>query len=60
MKIDECECVKIKRDAQERIYAETKDMTPEQLVACYNRIWDAMRRQQAELRAKGKFACSRN
>jgi hypothetical protein len=58
MKIDECECVKIKRDAQERIYAETKDMTPDQLVTYYNQIGEALRKHQAALRAKGKTKAS--
>ncbi len=58
MKIEEYDCVKIKRDAQERIYAETKDMTPDQLVAYYNRLGDALRPLQAELRAKAKGEAS--
>ena len=53
MKIEEYDCVKIKRDAQERIYAETKDMTPEQLVAYYNQIGDAVRKRQPAPPAKG-------
>jgi len=58
MKIEEYDCVKIKRDAQARIYAETKDMTPEQLVAYYKRIGKALRQEQAELRAKTKDGAS--
>jgi hypothetical protein len=54
MKIEEYDCVKIKRRAQERINAETQDMTPEQLVAYYNRIGDVMRKRQTEPPAKGK------
>jgi hypothetical protein len=54
MKIEEYDCVKIKRDAQERIYAETKDMTPEQLVAYYNQIGDVVRKRQTKPPAKGK------
>ena len=53
MKIEEYECVKIKRRAQERINAETKDMTPDQLVAYYNQIGDVMRKRQAEPPTKG-------
>ena len=49
MKIEEYECVKIKRRAQARIYAQTKDLTPEELVAHYQRLGTAARRQQAEL-----------
>ncbi len=58
MKIEEYDCMKIKRDAQERIYAETKDMTPEQLAAYYNQIGETTRKRQAELRAKGKITAS--
>jgi hypothetical protein len=53
MKIEEYDCVKIKRRAQERIYAETKEMTPDQLVAYYNQIGDATRKRQTEPPAKG-------
>jgi hypothetical protein len=58
MKIEEYECVKIKRHAQERIYAETKDMTPDQLVAYYHQIGETLRKRQADLRAKGKISIS--
>jgi hypothetical protein len=58
MKIEEYECVKIKRQAQERIYAETRDMTPEQLVAYYSQIGEAMRKRQADLRARGNMSAS--
>jgi hypothetical protein len=54
MKIEEYECVKIKRRAQERIYEKTREMTPEQLVAYYNRIGQTMLQQQAELRSQSK------
>ena len=54
MKIEEYECVKIKRRAQARIYEQTKDLTPEELVAHYQRIGAAARRQQAELRARSQ------
>ena len=50
MKLEENECVKIKRRAQTRIYEETKDLTPEALVAHY-RSTAAARQRQAELRA---------
>ena len=56
--IEEYDCVKIKRQAQERIHAETKDMTPEQLVAYYHRIGEGLRQEQAELRAKAKNKAS--
>jgi hypothetical protein len=58
MKIEEYDCVKIKRDAQERIYAKTKDMTPDQLVAYYNQIGDAVRKRQTEPPTKGKTKAS--
>ena len=54
MKIEEYECVKIKRRAQARIYEQTKDLTPEELVAHYQRLGAAARRQQAELRARSQ------
>jgi len=48
MAIEEYDCVKIKRRAQVRINAETQDMTPEQLVAYYNRIGDVVRNRQMD------------
>ena len=51
MKLEEYNCVKIKRRAQTRIYEETKNLTPEALVEHYQRIATAARQQQAELRA---------
>ena len=51
MKLEEYGCVKIKRRAQTRIYEETKDLTPEALVAPYQGIAAAARQRQAELRA---------
>ena len=54
MKIEEYECVKIKRRAQARIYAQTKDLTPGELVAHYLGIGTAARRPQAELRARSQ------
>ena len=54
MKIEEYKCVKIKRRAQARIYEQTKDLTPEELVAHYQRLGAAARRQQAELRARSQ------
>ncbi len=52
MKIEEYECVKIKRRARERIHAETQGMTPEQLMTYYNKIGDVMRKRQTEPSAK--------
>jgi len=49
MKIEEYECVKMKRDAQARIYAETKDMTPEQLVAYYSRIGETIKESNSDV-----------
>jgi len=54
MKIDEYDCVKIKRNAQVRISAETKDMTPEQLMAYYNQIGEGLRQQKAHLQSAAK------
>jgi len=52
MKIEEYECVKIKRRAQERIYEETRDLTPEELLAYYDRSFEQLRALQAKLRAQ--------
>ena len=54
MKLEEYECVKAKRRAQVRIYEQTKDLTPEQLVAHYQRLGDAARKRQTELRARAR------
>ena len=54
MKLEEYECVKTKRRAQARIYEQTKDLTPEQLVAHYQRLGDTARQRQAELRARAQ------
>jgi hypothetical protein len=51
MKIEEYDCVKTKRRAQARIYAQTKDLTPDELVAYYRRISEGARKRQTELRA---------
>ena len=53
MKIEDYDCIKIKRQGQERSYGETKDMSPEQHLAYYHRIEDTLRHRQEELRAKG-------
>ena len=52
MKLEEYECVKTKRRAQTRIYEQTKDLTPEQMVAHYQRLGETARQRQAELRAR--------
>ena len=52
MKIEEYECVKIKRRAQERIYQETKDMTTDGLLKYYNRSFEQLRLLQTNLRAQ--------
>jgi len=54
MKFEEYECVKTKRRAQARIYEQTKDLTPEQLVAHYQRLGETARQRQAELRARAQ------
>jgi len=51
MKLEEYECVKTKRRAQARIHEQTKDFTPEQMVAHYLLIAEEARARQAELRA---------
>lgn len=56
MKLEEYECVKTKRRAQARIYEQTKDLTPEELVAHYQRLGEAARQRQAELRARAESA----
>jgi len=52
MKIEEYPCVKIKRQAQERIHAETKEMTPEQRLTYHQRSFARLQARQAELRAR--------
>ena len=54
MKLEEYECVKTKRRAQVRIHEQTKDLTPEQLVAHYQRLGDAARKRQTELRTRAR------
>ena len=49
MKLEEYDCVKIKRRAQTRIHEETKNLTPEALVEHYQRIATTARQRQAEL-----------
>ncbi len=58
MKIEEYECVKIKRCAQERIYQETKDLPPEELLKYYNRSFEQLRALQEKLRAQKPFTPS--
>jgi hypothetical protein len=52
MKIEEYPCVKIKRQSQERIYEETKEMTPEQRLTYHQRSFSRLQARQAELRAR--------
>jgi hypothetical protein len=42
----------MKRQAQQRIYEDTRHMTALEKVAFYNRIGDAARQRQTELRAR--------
>ena len=58
MKIEEYECVKIKRRAQERIYQETKNLTTEELLAYHNRSFEQLRALQAKLRTQKPAAPS--
>ena len=51
MKLEEYECVRTKRRAQVRIHEQTKDLTPEELVAHYARLAGPALQRQAELRA---------
>lgn len=51
MKNKAFDCVAMKRQAQVRIYEETRHMTAEEKIAFYHRIGEAARRRQAELRA---------
>ena len=55
MKIEEYPCVKIKRQAQERMYEETKEMTPEQRLAYHQRSFASLQARQAELRARSRL-----
>ncbi len=52
MKNKTFDCVEMKRQAQERIYEQTREMTAEEKLAYYHRIGDAARQRQNELRAK--------
>ncbi len=52
MKIEEYTCVKIKRQAQARIYEETKEMTPEQRLTYHQRSFARLQERQTELRAR--------
>ncbi len=56
MKNKSFDCVEMKRRAQERIYEETRHLTAEKKIAYYNRIGEAARKRQAELRAKLNLA----
>lgn len=52
MKNKTFDCVEMKRQAQERIYEDTRDMTAGEKVAFYNRIGEVASQRKAELRAK--------
>ena len=54
MKLEEYECVKTKRRAQARICEQTKDLTPEELVAHYQRLSESALQRQMELRARAR------
>lgn len=56
MKLEECEGVKTKRRAQARIYEQTKDLTPEQLVAHDQRLGEPAPQRHAELRSRAQTA----
>lgn len=46
------DCVEMKRQTQERIYEDTRQMTAVEKAAFYNRIGAVARQRQAELRAR--------
>jgi hypothetical protein len=52
MKNKNFDCIEMKRQAQERIYEETKLLTDEEKMAYYNRIGISARKRQAELRVR--------
>jgi hypothetical protein len=54
MKIEEYDCIKIKRLAQERIHAETQGMNADQLVAYFHQIGEDARKRRTELHAREK------
>ena len=54
MKLEEYECVKTKCRAQARIYEQTKDLTPEELVAHYQSLSESAHQRQMELRARAQ------
>lgn len=45
------DCVEMKRQAQERIHAETSGLSVNEKIAYYNRLGDEARKRQAELQS---------
>jgi len=52
MKNKTFDCVEMKRRAQERIYEETRHLTPEQMAARHRESFARLKARQSELRAK--------
>jgi len=52
MKNKTFDCVEMKRLAQERIYEETRHLTPEQMAAHHQNSFAQLKAHQSELRAK--------
>jgi len=49
MKIEEYPCVKMKREAQERIHAETKHLAPEDQLARHRQSFEELIRRREKL-----------
>jgi hypothetical protein len=54
MKIEEYPCVKMKREAQERIHAETKHLAPKDQLARHRQSFEELKRRREELINKAK------
>ncbi len=49
MKIEEYPCVKVKREAQERIHAETKHLAPEDQLARHRQSFEELKSRREKL-----------
>ncbi len=49
MKIEEYPCVKMKREAQERIHAETKHLAPEDQLARHRQSFEELKSRRKKL-----------
>jgi len=54
MKIEEYPCVKMKREAQERIHAETKHLAPEDQLARHRQSFEELKRRREEMLKKAE------